>query len=101
MVASDLVERLRQLPCGVVLLDAVAPVGGDPLAGVHLVDVRLMNLDVQLHLRNVRQLDDLLPISDGRSFLDHGLAAEAAVATARIHDQAVLRRVDFGCLELL
>lgn len=54
MVASDLVERLREHPCGAVLLGAVAPAEGDVLPGVHLVGGAVRDLIVG---RVPRELD--------------------------------------------
>ena len=39
------------------------------------VDHRLVDLGVDLHLADVGQAEDLLPLADGRPFLDLGLVA--------------------------
>jgi tRNA nucleotidyltransferase (CCA-adding enzyme) len=58
MVASDLLARLKALPCGRVLLDAVggtgADGGGEPLPGVHLVGGAVRDLVLG---RKPRELD--------------------------------------------
>lgn len=86
MVASDLVERLREHPCGAVLLDAVAPAGGDPLPGVHLVGGAVRDLVLR---RPPRELDVVV---EG----DPAPLAERLGATSREHDRFGTVTVEAG-----
>ena len=63
------------------------------MPGGELVDLRLVNLGVDLHAGDIGQAEDLLPLANRRPFLDLGLvAAEGPVGIVGINDQAVGRR---------
>lgn len=86
MVASDLLARLRELPCGQALLAAVAPAGDDALAGVHLVGGAVRDLLLE---RPPRELDVVV---EG----DVDPRAERLGATLREHDRFGTVTVEAG-----
>ena len=90
---------LRDLARQPVFLERVdGYVGGG--AQRRLLDDRLVQLHIDVHLREVGQLDEHLLVPDARSDLHGGRLAEAAVA-GLVHDHAGLRGPDRGLLELV
>ena len=67
-----------------------------------LVDLRLVHLGVDLHLGDVGQAEDLLPLADRRPFLDlRGVAAERTHRVVGVDDDAVAGGEELAVDDLL
>ena len=78
---KKLAESGRGSDLGHLAVERLVREGINPDLGLHalgpgqLVDLRLVNLGVDLHASDIRQTEDLLPLADRRAFLDLGRVA--------------------------